>query len=447
MTQRRGTQEKTYLADFQAAQKNGLSQDPGWAKELRSGAMDRFQALGFPVARKGNEEWKYSDVGPVARTPFQFTNGSVPHDIDPSEIEQAGLGGPGWSQLVFVNGSYASHLSSVGFLPSGVTVGNLADAMKLVPDLVKERLARYADYEDQPFTALNTAFLHHGAFVLIPDGVTVASPIRLLFLAVDQGQETVSHPRVLIVSGKDSRATIIETYGSFTPGRYFTNAVTEIAVGQGARMEYYKVQRQSEEAYHLTSTHVGVGRDSNFSCINIDLGGKFVRNNLSVLTEGEGSSCLLNGLYMVNGTRHVDNQVIVDHAKPYTTSRELYKGILDDKSRTVFHGSIIVREGAVKVDANQVDKNLLLSDEAEADTKPAFWVYCDDVRCGHGAACGQLDEKALFYLRSRGIGEKAARGLLTRAFMSEVIESIENEPLRAQIDALVQEKLHSWLGS
>ena len=166
-----------------------------------------------------------------------------------------------------------------------------------------------------------------------------------------------------------------------------------------------------------------------------------------MLTEGEGSSSMLNGLYLVNGTQHVDNQVIIDHAKPYTTSRELYKGILDGKSRSVFHGSIIVREGSVKVNANQVDKNLLLSDQAEADTKPAFWIYCDDVKCGHGAACGHMDENALFYMRSRGIDEETARGLLTRAFVSEVIESIANEPLRSQVDGLVQAKLQEWLGS
>ena len=447
MTQRPATQEHAYLAALESFEQNGYANDPSWAHDLREAAMSRFQSLGFPTARRGNEEWKYTDVGPIAKAAFQSPDSTVLPRVDATDVKRAGLGEAGWSQLVFVNGSYAEELSSVSSLPAGVMVVNLAEAMKSTPDLVQGHLAHYADYDANAFTALNTAFIHEGAFVHIPDGVLVEEPIRLLFLSTSQEQETVSHSRVLIVVGKGSKATIIEGYGGISDGGYFNNAVTEIVVGDGARVEYYKVQQQSDRAFHITTTDVALGRDSHFSSINIDLGGKLVRNNLNLLTQDEGSSCVLNGLYLVNGTQHVDNQVIIDHAKPYTTSRELYKGILDGKSRSVFHGSIIVREGAVKVNANQVDKNLLLSDQAEADTKPAFWIYCDDVKCGHGAACGHMDENALFYLRSRGIDEKTARGLLTRAFVSEVIESIANEPLRGQIDGLVQAKLQEWLGS
>ena len=217
-------------------------------------------------------------------------------------------------------------------------------------------------------------------------------------------------------------------------------------MGAGAKVDYYKAQRQSGQAYHVTNTHVALERDSHFASVNIDMGGRLTRNNLNLLTLDQDCSCTLDGFYMVTGSQHLDNQVIIDHAKPYTTSRELYKGILDGRSRSVFHGSIIVREGAVKVNANQVDKNLILSDQAEADTKPAFWIYCDDVKCGHGAACGQMDPIAMFYLRSRGIDEQAAKSLLTRAFLSEVIESIGNDVFRSQIDALVQDTLREWLG-
>ena len=256
----------------------------------------------------------------------------------------------------------------------------------------------------------------------------------------------MSHPRALIVAAEESSASLLETYASLSAGQGFTNAVTEIVVGAAARLDYYKVQRQGEDAFHVTNTHVALEQDSWFSSVNVDAGGRLTRNNLNLVTLEQDCSCSLTGFYMVTGRQHVDNQVIIDHAKPYTTSRELYKGILDGRSRSVFHGSIIVREGAVKVNANQVDKNLLLSDEAEADTKPAFWIYCDDVKCGHGAACGQMDPMALFYLRSRGIDERTARGLLTRAFLSEVIEGIANETLRSQMDALASDTLREWLG-
>ena len=295
--------------------------------------------------------------------------------------------------------------------------------------------------------ALNTAFVHHGAFVHIPDGATVEEPIHLLFVSTAREEDTVTHPRVLIITGRDSSATVIESYGCLSDTRYFTNAVTELSLGQGSALRYYKVQRQSEQAFHITNTQAVLSQDSHLSSVNLDLGGGLVRNNLSALMEAQGAGCMLNGLYLVTRSQHVDNQVVVDHAKGYTTTRELYKGILDGKSRSVFHGSIIVREGAAKVDADQSDKNLLLSDQAEADTKPAFWIYCDDVICRHGAACGQIDEDALFYLRTRGLSEEAARRFLVRAFVSEVIDSIQCKPYRDHVDSLVQSTLRQWLGS
>jgi Fe-S cluster assembly protein SufD len=446
MIQRPANQEQAYLEVLESFEQNGYANDPSWARDLRRVAMSKFQDLGFPTTRGGTEEWKYTDVGPIAKAFFQSPPTSPLLITRAQDLKGLSLGEPDWSQLVFVNGSYAEEISSVSSLLAGVMVVNLAEAMRSNPDLVQGYLAHYADYEANAFTALNTAFVHEGAFVHIPDGILVEEPIRLLFLCTSQ-EEVVSHSRALIVVGKDSKATIIESHGGIAEGRYFSNAVTEVVVGAGAKVEYYKVQQQSDRAFHITTTEVALERDSQFSSVNVDLGGKLVRNNLNVLTEGEGCSAMLNGLYLVNGTQHVDNQVIIDHAKPYTTSRELYKGILDGKSRSVFHGSIVVREGAVKVNANQVDKNLLLSDQAEADTKPAFWIYCDDVKCGHGAACGQIDENALFYLRSRGIDEKTARGLMTRAFISEVIQSIANEPLRGQVDELVYGRLQKWLGS
>ena len=444
MTQRLATQEEAYLTASESFESNGASRDPSWVRDLRKAALSRFRELGFPTARRGNEEWKYTDIGPVARVPVQAPS-SVP-SVTTTDVEQASFGAPDWPQLVFVNGRYDSGLSTLASLPEGVTAGNLSEAMQSNPDLVQQHLGRYADYEGNAFAALNTAFVHEGAFVHVPRGVRVDDPIRLLFLFSAENQETVAHPRVLVIAGEDSMATVIESYKGVSDGQYFTNAVTEVLVGPGAKIDYYKVQRQSHQAYHVTTTDVALDRNGSFASVNIDMGGRLTRNNLNLLTLDSDCSCTLDGFYMVNGSQHVDNQVIIDHAKPYTTSRELYKGILDGRSRSVFHGSIIVREGAVKVNANQVDKNLILSDQAEADTKPAFWIYCDDVKCGHGAACGQMDPNALFYLRSRGIDEKTARGLLTRAFLAEIIEKIGNDVFRSQIDALVQDTLRDWLG-
>jgi Fe-S cluster assembly protein SufD len=332
-------------------------------------------------------------------------------------------------------------------LPSGVDVTSLYQATMTKSDLVAQALAHHASYENNAFVALNTAFIRDGAFVHIPDGVVVEEPIHLLFLSTLQSQDTVSYPRVLIITGKQSQATVIESYGALTDDRYFTNSVTEIVVGKGAVVRYLKLQRQSVQSYHITNTHAVVTRDGSFSSVNLDFGGGLVRNNLNVLMDGEGGSCALTGLYMPGGRQHVDNQVIIDHARGYTNAKELYNGVLNDHARSVFHGSIIVRAGAKKVNAEQVDKNLLLSPHCEADTKPAFWIYCDDVRCGHGAACGQIDERQLFYLRSRGLSEQAARSWLVRGFVAEVVDTIRQERYKKHVDKLVEARLQEWLAN
>ena len=271
----------------------------------------------------------------------------------------------------------------------------------------------------------------------MPDGAVVEQPIHILFLTTSREKDTVSHPRVLVVTGRHSKTTIIESYGGLTNARYLSNAVSEVVVGPGASVEHYRIQRHSEKAYHVGTTQAVLGRDGHFSSVTFDLGGALVRNNLNVLMGDEGSSCMLNGVYLVTRSQKVDNQVTIDHAKAHTTSRELYKGVLAGQSRAVFHGSIIVRRNAQKVDARQEDKNLLLSDQAEANIKPAFWIYADDVKCGHGAATGRLDESTLFYLRSRGLSEDDAQSLLVRGFVNEVIETISCDPLRAHIGDLV----------
>ena len=438
--------EETYLNILEGLESTESLNNCALFKDLRNKARENFSQLGFPVERRGNEEWKYTDVAPIAKTPFEMPGSSQEKFIHGIEAGALGFGKHGWNRLVFVNGQYEEKLSVIKDLPDNVQVMDFNKASKNDYDVIGKHIGNYADCQTNAFNALNTSFLDNGAFISIPNDVIIKDPIEIIFISTVLEQDVFIQPRILVLVGNNSKVSIVESYIGIEDARYFNNSVTELVVGNSANLEYYKIQTQSQKSFHITNTEIVLGKDSMFSSMNIDLGGKLVRNNLNLLTNEEGSYSVLNGLYLVNGTQHVDNQVVIDHAKPHTTSRELYKGILDGKSKSVFHGSIIVREGAYKVNANQVDKNLLLSDKAEAYTKPAFWVYCDDVLCGHGAACGQMDENALFYLRSRGIDESSARSLLTLAFVSEVINSIGNEHLRERINNIVHSRLEDWLG-
>ena len=422
-----------------------FARDPAWVREIRRSATERFELIGFPTERRGNEEWKYTDVRPMVRTAFRTSLDVTPAGagFNLGDIEQFTFGEIGWHRLVFVDGAYRSDLSSVDSVPGGVTVASLGEAMKTRPDEVKPHLGRLVGDEAEGFAALNTAFLHDGAFINVPNGAVVLEPIHLVFLSTKASRDAAAFPRVLIVTGRDTKVTVIETYGGLAEGRAFANGVSEVVVGEGSVVNRYFIQSHSEETFTVTTANVEVQANGNFSSVYLDLGGATTRNNLTVKMIGEGGFARLNGAYVITRSQHVDNQVIIDHLVGHTGARELYKGVLDGRARSVFHGSIIVRAGAVKVDALQQDKNLLLSDQAEADTKPAFWIYCDDVRCGHGAACGAIDEDALFYLRSRGLDEASARLILIRGFISEIVDTVDHPVLRQHIDALVTEKFRN----
>ncbi len=439
--QRTPTQEERYLTAFESFASNGWISDPSWLKDLRTSAIERFRELGFPTARRGNEEWKYTDIAPIARTQLEVEVGDE-SKIGVASIEKFLVGDDNWGRLVFIDGAYSRELSRTPPLSRGVSVTSLAEASATMPDVLEKHLSRYARYDEAAFTALNTAFIEDGALVQVPDGAVLEQPLQLLFVSTTP--EAMSAPRTLVIVGRDSKVTIVETYVGLTGGRYFANVVSEIAIGVGAVVNHYRVQQHSKEAFHVGTTQILQDRDSTFNSVVMDAGGALVRNNLNVDLAGENASCTLDGLYMVNGTQHVDNQVMIDHQQPYTTSRQNYKGILDGKSQAVFHGSITVREGARKADARQNDKNLLLSNECEADTKPALWIYCDDVKCGHGAASGQIDERALFYLQSRGVDQEAARRLLVRAFASEIIDSVKQEAVRAHMETIFDEHAQEY---
>ena len=438
-TQQAAPPQQRYVEAFDAHQATDVTQQPSWVRELRRKAIDRFEQLGFPTGRRGNEEWKYTNVRPIVEaTPMPIsTDGAAGVGLTPLPLS-SGLDLP--HRLVFVDGVYADGLSYTQGLPEGVAVSSLAEALT-GEGQVAQHLARHAEFQDSAFTALNTAFIRDGAYLHVPDGVAVTEPVLLLFLTTGHHDDALVQPRVLLTTGRQAEIKIVQSFYGPAKGRYLTNAVTEMVVGDAATVQLYRVQQESIDAFQVHTTEVELGRDSSFSSVALDLGGSIVRNNLNVRLSGVGASCMLNGLYLASGTQHVDNQVLVDHRVSHTTTRQIYKGILGGSSRTAFHGGITVRPDAQKVDAQQQDRNLLLSNRAEADAKPAFWIYADDVKCSHGATCGKLDESAMFYLRSRGLDERQARTMLTQGFANEVVSAIPSEPLRETLGELVLARL------
>jgi Fe-S cluster assembly protein SufD len=421
-----------YLSNFARLEKGLPEGSPSWLQRLRKAAMKRFTELGFPTSR--NEDWKFTSVAPIAKIPFRPAASAARDDLTAEMLQQAACNISDVIQLVFANGQYVPRLSAPHALPDGVIVTGLASALRHHPELVEPLLAHYAAYQDHAFTALNTAFIQDGAFVYIPEGKIIESPIFLLFVATRSAERTVSHPRTLIVAGAESQATIVESYAGLEEEVYFTNAVTEICVADRAVIDHYKLQRESREAFHVATVQVHQQQGSNFSSHYLGFGGVLVRNEVRAALAGEGCECTLNGLYLAGGRQHLDNHTVIDHAKPHCASHELYKGILDGQAHGVFNGKIYVHQDAQKTDAKQTNKTLLLSDDAVINTKPQLEIYADDVKCTHGATVGQLEADAMFYLRSRGIGREQARSLLTFAFANDIISRIKVEPVRVQLE-------------
>jgi Fe-S cluster assembly protein SufD len=334
-----------------------------------------------------------------------------------------------------------------------VRAESLAAALEADSEAVRAHLGRHvrlgldggaAPMRDQhAFAALNTAFTQDGAFIHLPEGKVLEAPIHLMFVSTAQGEATVSHPRNLIVAEAGSRATLLESYVGPQGEVYLTNAVTEAVVGEGANLDYYKLQRESREGFHIARAHAHVSRNGAFSSNILSLGGSLVRNEVTTVLDGEGVTSTLNGFSLLEGRQHVDNHTWIEHVKPHGTSRELYKGILDGASTGVFRGRIYVHQEAQKTDAIQSNRTLVLSDDARITTKPQLEIYADDVRCTHGATVGRLDENAIFYLRSRGVGLEAARQVLIQAFANEVLDLVKVEPARAQVEGIVSQKLEA----
>ena len=435
MTQTLETAYGRYLADFQTVERDVRAQQPGWLDELREAAFEHFREAGLPTARRGNEPWKYTNVGPIANSEFAYGAAPAP-GLDASSLAAVAPWCTVWHDLVFVNGRYSPELSShrptiepKGGL-KGAVISSLAEGLALRGDLVRRHLGEYARYDYDGFAALNTAFLRDGAFVYVPDGQEISAHIHLLFVSTSQSP-SVSYPRTLIVAGPNSKVTIIETYVSLSGGN-FNDAVTEIALEEGASVEHHRVLLD-RDAYHVGLTRVRQGRDSRFRSTAFSTGPALARNDFSVLMDGPGADCRLRGLYVTAGRQHIDNYLTIDHAQPHCTSRLYYKGILDERSRAVFGGTVFVRPGANKTDAHQEDKNLLLSAEAEVDSKPSLEIYADDVKCGHGATAGAVAEEALFYMQSRGLDAETAQEFLVKGFASEILDDVM-EPLREYLE-------------
>ncbi len=386
-------EENLYASAFRELLRQ-QSGEPAWLRRVREDAFAEFDRAGFPTVRE--EDWKYTSTAPIARAAFTPSFGSVTAlngELRSFTFEEARD-----SRLVFVNGVFQRESSSTSGLPAGVVVVNLAEAVTR-PEYESQLSSHFPGSHDNGFTALNAALFVSGAFLLIPRGVEVTVPIHLLFISeTANGDTPASFPRVHILAEENSSATIVESYAGMSEGRYLTDAVIDVDVKPGARINHYRIQRESADAFHIATTKAKTGRGSAYETTSINLGGLLARHDIEVTLDDEGSHCAVDGLYLIGAEQHSDTHSLIDHRHPHGTSRQLYKGVLDGKSRAVFNGKVFVRHGAQQTDAQQTNKNLLLSDEARVDTKPQLEIFADDVKCAHGAAVGQLSEDELFYL-------------------------------------------------
>ena len=426
---------ETYNVEFErlANQQTG----PVWLQSLRQQGFARFSETGFPTTH--DEDWRFTNVAPISRTEFE----SAPRvhisaaDLDAFRTSDFAC------QLTFVNGRFAPGLSRIPDLGK-VKIASLAQALASDPGSVQKHLGNYLNFRRDAFAALNTAFIQDGAYIHVPRGTVVEQPIYCLYVSVAAEKPFVEHPRNLIVVEENSQASIIEDYVSLENGgsaESFSNTVTELVAGQNAVVSHYMVVRPAPEAYNISTLRIQQERASNVATHSVLLSGALVRNNVHPVLAGEGAECLINGLFMANGRQHMDNYMLVEHASPHCNSRQFYNGVLNGQAHGVFHGRIIVHKDAQKTDAKQTNRNLLLSDDAQIDTKPQLEIYADDVKCTHGATIGQVEENALFYLRSRGLDEASAKHLLLLAFANECLDRMSSNQVRSHLKHLVTE----WL--
>lgn len=424
------------IADFYSneARINGKSKTA--FHQVRKAALQNFEKLGFPTIK--NEEWKYSNVKNLIQQQFDF---GAKTDFGQNEINQLEIPDLKGNILYFINGVYNAELSNIVSTEGKFLITNFAEAINRNEALIEKHFANYACYNTEAFTALNTAFASDGVVIEVPDNQVVEEPIIIRYITDARQQNAGAQPRNLIIMGKNSEAKVAESFRTVGEKTSFTNIVTEIVLDEKANLQYYKIQDDSNQSYHIGTTQVSQKNNSHFYAVTVTLNGGFVRNNLNIVLAGEYCESFMYGLYFPNGKQHVDNHTLADHAMPNSYSNELYKGILKDKSTGVFNGKIFVREDAQKTNAYQSCRNVVLSDEASMNTKPQLEIYADDVKCSHGTTTGKLNEEALFYMRSRGIPKAEAMTLLMYAFCEDVISQIKIEAISHYLSARIAQKL------
>ncbi len=426
----------SYLDAFSRLRERNAA-EPRWLQSLREDAFARFCQAGFPTTK--DEDWRFTNVSAIAQTSFSAAP-DCRHQLEQRDLEPYFIPGAA-CRLVFINGRFAPQFSDTSALPGNVKAGGLLEVITSVADGLEPHLGRYVNIQRDSFCALNNALFEDGAYVHIPRRVVLEAPIYCLFVSVPGGDPAMVHPHNLIIAGAESQASVVEDYVSLGNGKTFSNVVTEVVAGDDAVFSHYMIEREDLESYNVSTLRIQQGRAANVTSHSVLLGGALVRNNVHPVLAGEGAECLINGLFLGKDRQHVDNYMLVEHALPHGSSRQFYNGILDGQAHGVFHGRIIVHKDAQKTDAKQTNRNLLLSDDAQIDTKPQLEIYADDVKCTHGATIGQIEENALFYMRSRGIDEASARRLLLFAFASECLERMKQAPVREYLKRVVQQ----WL--
>ena len=406
-----------------------------WFNQLRAHALEQAGTLQVPTTR--DEEWRFTDISPLTRLPLRPSlpiSAPLVTEVERFQLDDATI------RLVFVDGAFMPHLSSrlEGSEYEGLVVTDLSVAVATHAAVIEPHLGRLAGFENNLFAALNTAYLHHGALIIVPRNAKIQKPVHVLFIATQAG--AAIHPRCLLIAQGGSEVTLVEDYVALQDEAYVTNAVTEVALENNARVNHVRVQRDSMEAFHIANCAVSVAHASCYRSVSVALGGRISRYDLNARLEAEGAECFIDGLALIKGRQLADTHTCIDHAKPHGTSRQSHKCIVDGGAHAVFNGKILVRAGALRTDSAQSSRNLLLSAKARVDTKPQLEIFADDVKCAHGATVGQLDHEELFYLRSRGLSEIAARNLLTYAFGAEIIDRIPIASLKHQLEQLVLEQ-------
>ena len=432
------TSTARYVDAFAERESTLPGQHLDWLRRVRRAGIDAFSRTGFPTPR--NEHWKYTNVSPIEKRSF--------HLAAPSS-RAAPAGGPGGRVpigcaspcLVFVDGRIDRELSNVRTLPPGVRVEDFTRVVEHDPGFLAGRLGKIVTPEKTAFTGLNAAFMDTGTVIRVAPDVVADAPVHLVFVSGAHECERAYCPRIVIAAGAGSRVAVVEHFIGHDDTVYLDNVVTEIEIAEGATVEHYKVQRASARAYHVAALQAELAAGASFHSWAVSLGARLSRHDIDVTLGHEHARCSLDGLYVANGRQHVDFHTNVEHAAPRCESHEYYKGIAGGRGRGVFNGRVHVHPDAQKTEAHQTNRNLLLSRNAEIDTKPQLEIHADDVKCSHGATIGQLDAQMLFYLRSRGIPESAARGMLTYGFARDVVDRIARPELRETIGATVLEHL------